>query len=208
VISVGASDANGGFASNLSNRHPTVDICAPAETPSTPAGISPSDEKALIGIALPAPPYYRATSGTSFAAAWVSGAAALYRSSRPEWPNAETTIDEIGPKVSAAILVTATPLVDLPKQYVGRVGAGVIQCGALVADTDRSLVPTAPFDITPSRPGTPAAIDASDLAAMLDDEGPGADGSHLLRGSRSRWHRRCRRPRDAALAVDAVNDIT
>lgn len=172
VISVGASDANGGFASNLSNRHPTVDICAPAETPSTPAGISPSDDKALIGIALPAPPYYRATSGTSFAAAWVSGAAALYRSSRPDWPNAETPIAEIGLKISTAISVTATPFVGLPKQYVGRVGAGVVECGTLVADTDRSLVPTAPFDITPSRPGTPAAIDASDLAAMLGDWGP------------------------------------
>lgn len=166
VISVGGSNAIGNFAENLSNRHDTVTVCGPAETPPGSINTAPVDDKALIGIALPTAPYYRASSGTSFASAWVSGVAALERSSHPDWPNASVDASDIPALIKQAIADTATPFVS-NAPFPGKCGSGVVEAKTTVVDTDRSLVPRAAFDIVPPRKGGNVSIDAADLAALL-----------------------------------------
>lgn len=166
VISVGGSNAIGNFAADLSNRHGSVLVTAPAETPSNPVGTSPVDDKALIGAALPTPPYYRASSGTSFASAWVAGTAALIRSAHPEWPSATVPLASIPAAIANTIALNATPYTTEPA-FPNLSGSGVVQARSVVTDADQSLVPRAPFDIVPSGKGGAYTIDAADLAALL-----------------------------------------
>jgi subtilisin family serine protease len=171
VISVGGSNAIGNFAADLSNHHESVTVCGPAETPPVQIGTSPADDKAVIGVALPAAPFYRASSGTSFASAWVSGVAALARSAHPDWPNAKVALADIPAELKSAIAATATRFLnDAP--YPNKCGSGVVEARSMVTDADPLIVPRAAFDIVPDGAGSSYSIDAADLAALLGAWGP------------------------------------
>jgi hypothetical protein len=171
VISVAGSNALGNFAPDLSNHHVSVTVCGPAETPPASIGTSPADDKALVGVALPAAPFYRASSGTSFAAAWVSGVVAIARSAHPEWPGGDVAVTDIPALLKSAVAATATPFPN-EEPFPKKCGTGVVQARAMVSDTDPFIVPRAAYDIVPSGPGGAVSIDAADLAALLGAWGP------------------------------------
>jgi len=184
VACVASSDAFGQFSQSFSTFGPTVDFCAPGETLylGSPAAPEPAEGREIIGIigedaAQPGTPLYATASGTSFSAAWTSGAAALVRSGRPEWPGTAIPPQSIASAIISRLKVTAAAFASPPTcgGCSGNTGTGILNCHTATNFIDPLVVPTAPFDIVPGA-GAPR-IDGADLAALLSSWGPVTPGA-------------------------------
>jgi subtilisin family serine protease len=110
VTSVGSQDNIEKTIGNPNTRHQTnssVDICAPGHNV----------------LLTPAPGWYTYSSGTSFAAPYVTGTVALMLSVKPDLTNQE--IDSI-------LRLTATNIDILNPNYVGKIGSGRLNSGLAV----------------------------------------------------------------------------
>jgi len=110
LVQVGATDWSDAVWEN-SATGAWVDVFAPGVTTLDAAGMP------IPGTALVSPigldpvtslPCYAAASGTSFSAAWVSGAAACFRAANPSWPDAIVAADAIAPRFTLELQATAT----------------------------------------------------------------------------------------------------
>lgn len=182
--SIASSDYQGQFSSSFSTFAPTVDLCAPGETLylGSPANPQPAEGREIIGIIgedplVPGAALFATASGTSFSAAWASGAAALVRSGRPEWPNESTPPLSIPSATISRLRVTASTIVIPPgcTGCAGNVGSGILDCAAATDFIDSLVVPTMRHDIVPGK-GSPR-IDGADLAALLSSWGAVPPGS-------------------------------
>jgi len=188
VLAVGACGADGVFATPVSNHGAHIDVSAPGASatmvvreqavPVTAAEPASS----LFGLAIDdsrAP--WAAGEGTSIAAAWVAGAAALVRSSRPDWPSPSVPLAEVADSVRRSLTLTASPVGTPDPSYGGLVGTGIVDCASAVAPVAIGAVPVFPLDIVPSvdpRTGLPTRrIDAADLGVLLGSWGQVEAGS-------------------------------
>jgi thermitase len=97
--------------------------------------------------------------GTSFATAFVSGAAALIRAQHPSWPDDDVTADHIVPAIEWALGSTAVPLNNGNPAYEDMLGYGRID---LAAATKLGPVQPTPGDLDGD-----GAVGSADLALLL-----------------------------------------
>lgn len=188
VLAVAACDADGVFAPAVSNHGAHIDVSAPGASATTvlrEAGVpvtAADAARSLFGLALndPRAPW-AGGEGTSIATAWVSGAAALVRGSRPDWPSPSVPLDRIADAVRRSVTLAASPVGAPDPSFEGLVGAGIVDCASAVAPVALGAVPVFPLDIVPTldeRTGLPTRrIDAADLGVLLGSWGPVDAGS-------------------------------
>lgn len=107
IVQVGATDWNDARWDN-SDWGDWVDVHAPGVTYLNIGGDpSDADKRLVAPIGLdpldPTNVRYVTASGTSFATAFATGAAACFRSTRGDWPNAEVPLSDIAPRIAAAL---------------------------------------------------------------------------------------------------------
>ena len=107
-----------------------------------------------------------AWSGTSFATAFVAGAAALVRGQHPEWPNAQVPLGDLSDAVMDLLSATAVPIDALNPGFEGMLGAGRLDVAAAVAIGP----PANPADLDGS-----GEVDGGDLAILLASWGACTD---------------------------------
>lgn len=141
-----------------------IDIFAPGVS-NVPVNGLPQAAEAVVGPLwrdANGNPVFAASSGTSFAAAFVSGAAAAFRAANPAWPNAEVPAEEIADHFIRAAHRSAAQISSGGTAEVFRVDAA-----ALVANLPR--VPRCVFDPVAEESGGAYlyVIDSADLALLL-----------------------------------------
>ncbi len=110
----------------FSNFGPRTDFCAPGTSLSRSG--SPQPGFSVIG-ALPGGAI-AAWQGTSFAAALVSGTAALVRAQHPEWPSQTVPPNAVVDAMIGLLGAGAVDITALNPSYEGDIGAGRIDAGA------------------------------------------------------------------------------
>jgi subtilisin family serine protease len=166
LIQVGAS-THADALWNESATGPWVDILAPGATMYGPKGL-PIAGQSVVGVIGTNPdgtPNFVAASGTSFAAAFVTGAAACYRAANPGWPDdAPFTPGEVAPGEIATRFLDA---MNASGASVNGTALKRVDAGSLVAGF--AAVPRCPGDIAraSSGEGSQYRIDGVDLAALL-----------------------------------------
>jgi len=166
LIQVGAS-THADALWNESATGPWVDILAPGATMYGPKGL-PIAGQSVVGVIGANPdgtPNFVAASGTSFAAAFVTGAAACYRAANPGWPDdAPFTPGEVAPGEIATRFLDA---MNASGASVNGTALKRVDAGSLVAGF--AAVPRCPGDIAraSSGEGSQYRIDGVDLAALL-----------------------------------------
>lgn len=138
-----------------------VDIMAPGVTQLDDSG-APLPGRAIVGVIGVNPggtAKFAAASGTSFAAAYISGAAACFRAANPSWPDGQVSPYQIGTLFQNALEASA---VEIPKSPRKRIDAA-----PLVAGFDP--VPRCPGDIAraTSGEGPEFRVNGLDLAELL-----------------------------------------
>jgi hypothetical protein len=144
-----------------------VDIMAPGVTQFDDSG-APLPGRAIVGVIGVNPggtAKFAAASGTSFAAAFISGAAACFRAANPSWPDdAPYSAGEVSPYQIGTLFHDAleASAVEIPKSPRKRIDAA-----PLVAGFDP--VPRCPGDIAraTSGEGPEFRVNGLDLAEML-----------------------------------------
>jgi subtilisin family serine protease len=166
LVQVGASDANDAVWAQ-SATGTWVDVFAPGTTVVDAVGL-PVPGQSLLGPigfdAVTQSPCYAGASGTSFAAAWVTGVAACYRAANPEWPNTLVPAPQITTNFVSQLLASS---VSPPGSQIKRLDAA-----AFVSTL--TPVPHCPPDLV-RNPSFPYQyqVDAQDLAALLSAWGVG-----------------------------------
>ena len=183
---------------SVANTPPWIDIFAPGISNVPVAGLPQAAEAVIgpLGRDAKGNPVFAASSGTSFAAAFVSGAAAAFRAANPGWPNAEVPAREIAARFNDAALASAVTIysgsgggnTDGKKDGVKRIDAE-----ALVAALPR--VPRCLFDpvAEESGGGYQFVVNSADLGLLLSSWSPlGSDPRRIER---------------ANLSLDATNTV-
>ena len=125
MLGVAAVDSLGFVKADFSNHHPKFFISAPGSYVVDAGSPDCFDPALTIYGALPGGDY-GIWQGTSFATAFVSGAAALVRAQHPEWPAEEGTWQLI----VDAMTDTVVPIDTENPDYVGELGAGRLDVAA------------------------------------------------------------------------------
>jgi hypothetical protein len=168
LIQVGAVDSSGAAWAN-SATGAWVDVFAPGVTDLDGQG-NPIAGQTLVGPVGFDPqtssPCYAGASGTSFSAAWVTGAAACFRAANGFMPGGGVAPSQVTTLFLADLLLTAQPI-------AGQTAWKRLDAGALSARSP-GVAHSCP-DIVPSYdPSTGAyvySVDAADMAAVLVDYG-------------------------------------
>lgn len=140
----------------FSNFNPKADLTAPGTTQVTGNGFVVT-ARAIVG---PVPGNrWGAWQGTSFAAAFASGAAAIVRSQHPEWPDAAVPADLVDDTVIDMLRTTALPIDAINPGHAGLIGDGRLNAAAAAA-----LAPRAPAEGDVNLDGT---VNGFDLGLLL-----------------------------------------
>ncbi len=159
LVQVGATTARGAVWSQ-SSAGDWIDIMAPGATEFDAKGTPIAGERVIgvIGVNDIGEAQFAAASGTSFSAAFVTGAAACFRAANPSWPD-DVAPEEIAGRFEAALDAGATPLEGSP--------FGLLDAEALVAGF--TPVPRCPGDVVRAShgEGPEYRVDGRDLTALL-----------------------------------------
>lgn len=160
LIQVGATMPDDSVWAN-SSVGPWVDIFAPGVSVLDAQGQPVNGQTVIgpIGRNAQGQPKFVAASGTSFSAAFVSGAAACYRAANGGWPNASVPAADIATRFRADLYEAGEKVFDS--------GERRMNAATLVASLPP--VPRCPGDIVPEYSGGSYqfTIDGGDLAALL-----------------------------------------
>jgi hypothetical protein len=168
---------------------PWIDLYAPGVS-NVPVGQLPPAAEAVVGplwLDENGLPVFAASSGTSFAAAFVSGAAAAFRSANPDWPNAEVPADEITQRFFDASLATGQTI--QPEGQGGEdnsTSGGVKRLDAAELVRELPRVPRCRLDIVAAElnGSYQFIIDSADLSALLSSWNPlGSDPRRIERAN-------------------------
>lgn len=129
--------------SSRANYGSCVDVAAPGED--IFAARPPRDSR---GRAIPVAGYVGDLTGTSIAAPFVSGLAALLKAEHPSWR---------GPELARRILDTADSVDDANPQYRGALGRGIINVSRALAIDPKSRK-EGPLSLEGSEPGKPPEV--------------------------------------------------
>lgn len=108
-----------------------IDIFAPGASNVPTTGLPVASEAVIapIGVDANQQPIYAAATGTSFAAAFVSGAAAAYRAANADWPNAQVSPGQISSRFVNAARNSATPIPTGSSGAIKRLRADALVAG-------------------------------------------------------------------------------
>ncbi|MFO0874351.1 MAG: S8 family serine peptidase [Phycisphaerales bacterium] len=158
ALGIGAT-TKGDLKASFSNYNHKLALCAPGESQAVDGAPGVFDPAKSVISALPGGGY-GVWRGTSFATAFVSGAAALVRAQHPGAPPTHAT----AALVSSALLDSAVPIDALNPPYAGLLGDGRVNAAAAVA-----LAPAAPQVGDLNGDGQ---VNGADLGLLLGNWGP------------------------------------